>query len=142
MGIFEHNLPHLAATIRGRCNVFIEKRLHEEGVLALVPSHGSILAALYEHGPQAMSHLSALIKRDKSTVTVLVRKLEQLGYIERTEGSTDSRVIMVSLTAKGTQFQPVFEKISSELYQKLWEGVSPEERTCLCEKLKSIINRL
>ena len=60
--------------LRNLANAFILKCLEEEGIVGLVPSHGAVLAALYREGPLPMKEICKRIHRDKSTLTVLVRK--------------------------------------------------------------------
>ena len=48
-----------------------------------------------------MGNIAQAINRDKSTVTVLVNKLERLKYIEKRKDATDSRVTLIRLTPKG-----------------------------------------
>lgn len=132
----------LVATLRGKCTAFILARLKEEGITELAVSHGSILAVLYCDGPQPMAVLSERTSRDKSTVTVLVRKLEALGYVKRETGAQDGRVSVIRLTEKGVRFQPVFERISVELNQRIWGDMPEGQKEALCRNLAMISERL
>lgn len=116
--------------------------LEAAGATGLVKSHGSILGLLYVHGKLNMYDLAQSIGRRKSTLTVLVDKLEAHGYVERTVCTKDSRVRFISLTAKGWEFQPVFLEISHKVNAKLWEGLSEAEMDSTMELLKKIANNL
>lgn len=136
------DIAGLIGQLRNKTNEFILARLASEGVTGLVPSHGAIFIVLYNEGPQPMLALSEKIRRDKSTVTVLVRKLETLGYVRREPDSGDKRVSIIHLTEKGFKFRMVFEQISNELIEKVWGDTPLKERRKLAEELRGMIERL
>ncbi|MBN1103745.1 MAG: MarR family transcriptional regulator [Deltaproteobacteria bacterium] len=83
----------------------------------------SCLLALYEHGPLPPSHIAKTIMVESSTVTGVIDRLEQKGLVERSRTSPDRRVIIVSLTEKGTDLAknapPPFQKKIMEGLRKL-----------------------
>ena len=130
------------AVLRSRVNAFITARLAEEGVPDLLPPHGAVLTALYEGGPQSMKAISERVNRDKSTLTVLARKLESLGYIEKAADRDDSRVTILRLTEKGVAFRALFERISEELRRTLWGDAPDREREDFCRLLADMTSRM
>lgn len=130
------------AVLRSRVNAFIAARLAEEGILDLLPPHGAVLTALYESGPQSMKAISERVNRDKSTLTVLARKLESLGYIEKAADRDDSRVTILRLTEKGVAFRALFERISEELRRTLWGDAPDREREDFCRLLADMTSRM
>ena len=135
-------IASLIAQLRGRINAFLLSRLAEEGITGLAPSHGAIFVVLFHDGPQPMMALSEKIRRDKSTLTVLVRKLENLGYVRREPDGADKRVSIIHLTEKGLQFQALFESISGELIDKIWGETPLEERRAIDDTLKKMLERV
>ncbi len=117
-------------------NKFITEELHKNGADGLVPSHGDILAALYANDKMTMKDIADKIHRTSPTVTVLIDKLEQYGYVKRLPSDEDSRYTYISLTSKGACFKPVFEKISKDLNKKLYQNISEEEYKNLENLLK------
>ena len=136
------DIANRIAALRNRINAFILDRLAEEGVEGLAPSHGAVLAALYRDGPQPMKAICARVRRDKSTLTVLARKLEALGYIGKEADKNDSRVTILRLTEKGVAFQGLFERISDELRRSLWGDASDPEREEFCRRLSEMTERM
>lgn len=136
------DIVSVIANLRGCANAFILDRLAKEGITELVPSHGAILVVLYESGPLSMSEICERVARDKSTLTVLMRKLEALGYVKREPDEKDRRVAIVSLTQKGEAFRSLFEKISEELRRKIWGSTPDTEREAISRQLKDMIRRL
>ena len=70
---------------------FLKKRLAQNGFDDFASSHGNILFQLSINKAITMKELAAKINRDKSTTTVLVRKLEQEGLVTATTDSSDKR---------------------------------------------------
>lgn len=124
----------LVSKIHEKGNRFIIEELKNNGVEGLVPSHGDILVCLYKNGKMTMKDIANSIHRTKPTVTVLVDKLEKLGYLKREASDEDSRSTNIVLTQKGEDFKAKFEKISEELNKMLYKNLSPEESE-LIEKL-------
>ena len=85
-----------------------------------------------------MKKLSEIINRDKSTVTALVNKLINSGYIRRRIHESDSRSSIISLTEKGRAMQKNFWEVSEALRQKAYHGLSDEEMETLMRLLTKI----
>ncbi len=106
---------------------YIVQELERAGLQGVVPSHGDILAQLFSHDSCKMSELARFIRRSKSTLTVLVEKLERAGYVQRSQDPEDQRGVRVCLTDKGRAMQPVVDSISYGLENMLLERLSREE---------------
>lgn len=129
----------LISKIHEKGNRFIIEELKNNGAEGLVPSHGDILVCLYKNGKMTMKDIANCIHRTKPTVTVLVNKLEKLGYLKREASDEDSRSTNIVLTQKGEDFQATFEKISKNLNEMLYKNLSDKEIEILEELLKKII---
>ena len=124
----------LVSRIHEKGNRFIIEELKNNGAEGLVPSHGDILVCLYKNSKMTMKDIANCIHRTKPTVTVLVDKLEKLGYLKRELSDKDNRCTYIVLTQKGEDFKVIFEKISEELNKMLYKNLSIEESE-LIEKL-------
>ena len=129
----------LVSKIHEQGNRFIIKELKNNGAEGLAPSHGDILVCLYKNGKMTMKDIANCIHRTKPTVTVLVDKLEKLGYLKREASVEDSRSTNIVLTQKGEDFKVIFEKISKELNKMLYKNLSPEESELIEKLLKKIL---
>ena len=78
------------------------------------------------------------IHRTRPTVTVLIDKLEKFGYLKREISQEDSRYTYIVLTKKGQDFKPIFEKISEDLNNMLYNNLSEEESNILENLLKKL----
>lgn len=132
------NLLSLISTIHEKGNRFIIEQLKKNGADGLVPSHGDILVCLYEQDKMTMKDIADKINRTRPTVTVLVDKLEKLGYLKREISQNDNRYTYITLTKKGKDFKPVFEKISNKLNDMLYKNLSKDESDILENLLQKI----
>lgn len=132
------NLLALVSKIHEKGNRFIIEQLKKNGADGLVPSHGDILVCLYGQDKMTMKDIADKIHRTRPTVTVLVDKLEKLGYIKREISQEDSRYTYIILTKKGQDFKPIFEKISEDLNNLLYKNLTEQESNILDNLLQKI----
>lgn len=134
----ERYIITLIGHIHRQANKFIENELRESESGGIAPSHGDILFQLYKNESLTMQQLAKLIDRDKSTVTVLVNKLVELGYINKTLDVHDARIYNLSVTQKGRELRPLFEAISNRLLTKVYSEFTLEEKTVILQLLQKI----
>lgn len=132
----------LISKIRENANKFILADLAQHGITNLAPSHGDILACLYQKERVTMKEIADAIHRTKPTVTVLVNKLAELGLVRKAQAVEDSRVIYAELTCKGKELQKIFEKISEDLMQQVFRDMTQEEIKKLESSLQKILANL
>lgn len=129
----------LISKIHEKGNKFIIQELNSIGVTDLAPSHGDILAMLYQYNKLTMKDIAEKIHRTKPTLTILVNKLEKLGFVKREKSSEDSRITYIMLTSKSEDFKPIFEKISKDLNKMLFKNLTNNEVQLLDELLEKMI---
>lgn len=108
---------------------FIENNLKENNLNDLIPTHGNILTALYESNKKlTMKEIAKKIGKDKSTVTSLVNKLINLGYLKKEQSTVDRRVTYISLTEKARDIEGKFNFISSQVKETAYKDFTDEEK--------------
>ena len=122
-------------------NRFIISELESRGISGIAPSHGDIFFLLFHHDRLPMQEIASKIHRTKPTVTILVKKLVELGYVEREKSQEDTRVTYISLTKKGRRLRPIFEEISELLNDKVYGGFSIGQATVFEEMLENVYDR-
>ncbi|MDD1730074.1 MAG: MarR family transcriptional regulator [Methanospirillum sp.] len=122
-------------------NRFIISELESRGISDLAPSHGDIFFLLFHCDRLPMQEIACKIHRTKPTVTILVKKLVELGYVEREKSQEDSRVTYISLTEEGRKLRPIFEEISKLLNEKVYGGFSPGQAILFEEMLENVYDR-
>ena len=117
---------------------FIIEKLKERGYPDFASSHGNILFQLSVNKKMTMGELSEKINRDKSTTTVLVRKLESEGFITGEPDPADKRSRIIYLTTKGKQFNQTAMDLSKDLLETFYRGFSEEEKQTFFQALMRI----
>ena len=67
------------------------------------------------------------IGKTPQTVTVLVKKLAEMGYLKSERVPADRRSSVVSLTEQGERLKPVFQSVCRQLQETQYRGLSQEE---------------
>ncbi|MBP5520079.1 MAG: MarR family transcriptional regulator [Treponema sp.] len=117
---------------------FLTARLKQNGFPDFASSHGNILFQLSVNDRQPMGDLAEKINRDKSTTTVLVRKLEREGYVKGEADPTDRRSRIIYLTEKGKQFNSLAQELSRDLLSTFFNGFSEDEKNNFYQMLLRI----
>ena len=117
---------------------FLLQKLGEKGFTEFASSHGNILFQLNKTPQVKMGELSQKINRDKSTTTVLVRKLIALGLVQEEADPKDKRNKFISLTKKGKEYNQMTDELSSELQKTFYKGFTSEEKEQFCAFLNRI----
>ena len=63
------------------------------------------MMALWEHRSMSVKDLGALLCLDSGTLTPLLKKLEEKGFVERSRDIKDERVLIVSVTDAGMELR-------------------------------------
>jgi DNA-binding MarR family transcriptional regulator len=132
------HIVQLISSIRAKAYKFIIEELKVNHINGIIPSHGGILSSLFKDEKLPMKSLAVRIDRDKSTVTTLVQKLIELGYVKIVKEESDQRVNYVVLTKKGKELEPIFNEISKKLIQKVYKGITPDEKKVVIDILERI----
>lgn len=135
---YSRNVPHIISNVRRSINNYLQDSLEELGFEGIVPSHGDLLSNLFRNGDMTMTELARNIKRDRSTVTTLVSKLERQGMVRLVENKEDLRSKKVALTSKGRKFKHDFVNISNKMLEKLWNNIDESEKALFINVLLKI----
>lgn len=132
-------IVYFISRTKQKMTAFLTRQLREKQMDHLIPSHGNILTVLYENGEQmALNEISRRIGRDKSTVTPLVNRLVELGYVTKQPCAQDRRITLVCLTDAGRALKPRFDEISHSIHQTAYRGFSEEEKQTFLRLLKKM----
>jgi DNA-binding MarR family transcriptional regulator len=130
----------LISRIQNKANQFIVSELKKYGITGIAPVHGDILLALFFHKRITMQDLAKLVDRKKSTITTLVEKLIQLGYVQKQKDENDNRYFIISLTDKGKSLKMPLIEISMNLINTVYQDMPMDQRTQLVKGLVEINN--
>ncbi len=77
----------------------LARRLRQEVQVTLTPSQASALTTISAHGPITLGELAERERVAPPSITRMVSRLEEDGYVEREKDPSDARVCRVSVTA-------------------------------------------
>lgn len=118
----------LISKIHSQSADFLIKKFKENGMPDFASSHGNILFQLSKAEELTMKELSEKINRDKSTTTVLVRKLIAEGLVKTESDEKDKRSTKIKLTEKGCKYNASTAEISKTLIETFYKDFSDEEK--------------
>ncbi|GIG69756.1 MarR family winged helix-turn-helix transcriptional regulator [Phytomonospora endophytica] len=94
--------------------------------LGLHPGHEAVLLALATHGPQTQKELAVEANCEPPSITVMVRKLETAGLVERASDAGDARARVVSLTQRGSELIGPLKRVWTRLAEETVVGIDEE----------------
>ncbi len=103
------------------------------------------MMVIWEEKTVSVHDLGQRLYLDSGTLTPVLKKLEQLGYIERRRSTEDERVVLAILTEKGKQLKQKAASVPEQMGCHLAElGVilTPDEVTAMKAELYKIIEGL
>ena len=136
-----HIMPLLGAA-HHKGHQYLERRLKQ---YELTPAQAHALLFLRRETPQrevSQKDLEEHLRIRPSTVSGIVERLEQKGFLLRTASAADARRHSLVLTEKGNSFGAEFFHAAGAAERRIAALFSEEEHAQLCEMLLRIINAL
>jgi DNA-binding MarR family transcriptional regulator len=94
----------------------------------LYPGQELVMMHLWDDGPRRQIDLARVIGSDAATMTRMVRRLEQAGFVRRRACASDARVVMVEPTAASHALREQVEDIWRRLEELTVRGLSESEQ--------------
>jgi len=98
-----------------------------------------VFLVLWEHDGISVGELCSKLYLDSGTITPLLKKMEEKGYIERKRSHDDERVVSVFLTAAGLAMRDQAKDIPAGVGQCI--HLEPDEAVCLYSLLYKILGQ-
>nr|5HLG_A Chain A, MarR family transcriptional regulator [Staphylococcus epidermidis]5HLG_B Chain B, MarR family transcriptional regulator [Staphylococcus epidermidis]5HLG_C Chain C, MarR family transcriptional regulator [Staphylococcus epidermidis]5HLG_D Chain D, MarR family transcriptional regulator [Staphylococcus epidermidis]5HLG_E Chain E, MarR family transcriptional regulator [Staphylococcus epidermidis]5HLG_F Chain F, MarR family transcriptional regulator [Staphylococcus epidermidis]5HLG_G Ch len=118
---------------------FYEKKLKQFGITY---SQYLVLLTLWEENPQTLNSIGRHLDLSSNTLTPMLKRLEQSGWVKRERQQSDKRQLIITLTDNGQQQQEaVFEAISSCLPQE-FDTTEYDETKYVFEELEQTLKHL
>ena len=95
-----------------------------------------VLSVLWEGDDQSIGSIAARLDLEPSTITPLVKRLEQAGQVVRTRNPSDERQVKVTLTEQGRLLRAETRTLADALYSK--SGMTAAEVADLNTKVKAL----
>ena len=108
--------------------------------LGLTYTQYIVLLILWEDAPCSVSHIGERAQLASNTLTPLLKKLEQLGYVSRERASEDERVLNVGLTPAGKKLKTQCAQIPQQLFERV--GYSAREAQAFKRQVLDLLEHL
>ncbi|AMS43130.1 MULTISPECIES: MarR family winged helix-turn-helix transcriptional regulator [Aminobacter] len=129
-------LIHDAARLMRRS---FEQRGSEFGLSA---AQWRLLVRLVKEEGVAQARLAELLEIEPISVSRLLDRMEEGGWIERRQGASDRRVRMIFPTDKALEAFSKVKAVAGEVYEKALAGLSDEQRLATVHGLRTIVDNL
>ena len=99
--------------------------------LGLYHGQPRLLHVLWREEGPTQSELAERVHVRPATMTKMLQRMAEAGFVERRRDSKDQRVVRVYLTDAGRQVQERVHQVWAQMEHDVLEGFSPEERRLL-----------
>lgn len=98
------------------------------------------MMVMWEHKSLTVKEIGKYLFLDSGTLTPLLKKLEEKGYVDRTRSFSDERDLIVTITEKGEALKDAAADIPQKLGSCI--GLEPERAMTLYSLLYEVIGKL
>jgi DNA-binding MarR family transcriptional regulator len=125
----------------------IGRLLREAGIKEISPEQARILNILWRVDvtgipPISIGILARETQLGKSTLTIMLNRLEKAGYVTRVPSETDRRVVFIKRTGKDKHLEEVYTNIADMMSEIFYKGFTPKEVEQFENCLERILNSL
>ena len=132
----------LVAKIHQITNRIFKQMLKEYGIKELNPGQGRILFALWQKDGVSIRELSTKTQLTKSTLTTMLDRLENTGFLKRGLDEDDRRIFRVKLSEKSKRLQKKYVDVSKKMTEVFYGTLTEEEIDEFESYLKKILDNL
>jgi MarR family transcriptional regulator, organic hydroperoxide resistance regulator len=120
--------------------IFIRKLKHYG--IEINPAQGRIMFALWQEDGVAINELVQKTKLKKSTLTSMLDRLKEMGYVKRRRSRKDRREVLIYRTEKDKAMESKYVEVSQELTKLFYKGFSKSRIDCFENDLQRILDNL
>jgi DNA-binding MarR family transcriptional regulator len=104
----------------------------------LTPLQYVTLSALAAHGPMDKATIGGAVALDRTTIAVVVKNLEERGFVTTRPSDQDRRAKLIKITAKGLHLVSSAQAEVAEAQERTVAPLAPKERAELLRLLGKI----
>ncbi|MFW9943226.1 MAG: MarR family winged helix-turn-helix transcriptional regulator [Candidatus Thorarchaeota archaeon] len=128
----------LMTKIRKLSDQIFANTLRDFNVNELTPAQGRVMFPLWQKDNISFQELKKKTLLSKATLSYMLDKLEEAGFIQRVQDVNDKRTINIKLVEKDSSIQNKFSQVSNEMKDIYYKGFSEEE----IDKFENYLRRL
>ena len=121
----------------------LRKRFEAKGSgYGLSAAQWRLMVRLVKEEGVAQARLAELLEIEPISVSRLLDRMEEGGWIERRQDASDRRVRMIFPTDKSRETFAAIKGVAGDVYDAALEGLSDEEKRILVKALETIVTNL
>jgi len=140
--MIETNGGILISQIKQVSSRIFEKLLTDAGVDTFNGAQGRILYVLWQEDNIPIVELSKKTGLAKTTLTSMLDRMEKSGLVLRVLDKSDRRQIRIALTGQARSLSYAYNKVSSEMNDVFYSGISYDEIVVFEDTLRRILKNL
>ncbi len=106
------------------------------------PAQGRILFVLWNKDGISIQELAKRTSLGKSTLTSMLDRMEEAGFVKRVPSKEDRRAILIKLTEKDRACRDLYTKITKEKTELFYKGFTSKEIDAFEGYLERILDNL
>jgi len=118
------------------------KKLKSYNLYEINSAQGRIIFVLWQSNGISIQELAKKTALEKSTLTRMLERLENSGYLLRISSKNDRRKTIVKLTAKNEELKDAYEQVSTDMLDLFYKGFTECEIDTFEDYLKRIYDNL
>jgi DNA-binding MarR family transcriptional regulator len=118
------------------------KKLKDYDLYEINSAQGRIIFVLWQNDGISIQELAKKTALEKSTLTRMLERLENIGYLKRVPSEEDRRKTIVTLTTKNEELKDAYEEVSKDMLDLYYKGFTEAEIDTFETYLKRIHENL
>ncbi len=138
----KYEAAFLTARIQQISGRIFETILRKYNLSEISPAQGRILFALWKSDNVPIQELVRRTSLSKSTLTTMLDRLEEQGFVVRVPSERDRREILIRLTEKDRSLQDTYTTVTEEMAGISLSGLTEKEIRDFEDTLRRILANL
>lgn len=118
------------------------RKLKQNSIEEINPAQGRIMVVLWQQDGISIQELARITSLGKSTLTSMLDRLEEAGYIQRVPCAQDRRKILIYVTQRDQKVRDVYEQVVREVIDIYYKGFSQNEIETFEKSLSRVFKNL
>ena len=118
------------------------ERILKEYNIEINSAQGRIMFALWQADGISINELAKKTQLKKSTLTSMLDRLENMGYVKRQRSKKDRRKILIKRTNKDKTLESKYVELSGEITKLFYKGFSKRQIDHFEDNLAKILDNL
>lgn len=116
--------------------------LQKAGIEEFNGAQGRILYVLWQEDGLSVVELAKRTGLAKTTLTSMLERMDEKGFLERVPDIKDRRVLRIFLTARAQRLSDKYDQVSDEMSQIFYRDFGEEEIVAFEKSLEKILGNL